>query len=67
MVCAEGTLRRQAGALDEEYMFSIRQHPDGKIIRVLLPVGVPEETWPQKGKKPFESRAWFNRYGASGS
>ena len=37
--------------------------PEGKIVRVLLPIGVPEETWPQKEKMPFESRAWFNRYG----
>jgi nitroreductase len=38
--------------------------PDGKIIRVLLPIGVPAETWPQKERKPFEQRAWFNRYAA---
>jgi len=37
--------------------------PAGKLIRVLLPVGVPAESWPQKEKKPFEQRAWFNRYG----
>ena len=37
--------------------------PEGKIVRVLLPIGVPEENWPQKEKKPFEARAWFNRYG----
>jgi nitroreductase len=37
--------------------------PEGKIIRVLLPIGVATETWSQKEKKPFEQRAWFNRYG----
>jgi nitroreductase len=37
--------------------------PDGKIIRIILPIGVPAETWPQKEKKPFEARAWFNRFG----
>ena len=36
--------------------------PEGKTIRVLLPIGVPEETWPQKEKRPFEERAWFNHY-----
>jgi nitroreductase len=36
---------------------------ESKIIRVLLPVGVPAETWQQKEKQPFEQRAWFNRYG----
>ena len=37
--------------------------PSGKIIRVLLPIGVPAEAWPPKEKKPFEARAWFNRFG----
>jgi hypothetical protein len=36
--------------------------PEGKTIRVLLPIGVPEESWPQKEKKPFDQRAWFNQY-----
>lgn len=36
--------------------------PGEKIIRVLLPIGVPVETWPPKEKRPFEARAWFNRY-----
>ncbi|MCX7806111.1 MAG: nitroreductase family protein [Planctomycetota bacterium] len=37
--------------------------PSGKRVRVLLPVGVPEETQPAREKKPFAERAWFNRYG----
>ena len=37
--------------------------PEGKIVRVLLPIGVPAEAWPPKAKQPFEARAWFNRYG----
>jgi nitroreductase len=37
--------------------------PEGKLVFVLLPIGVPVETWPQKEKKPFEDRAWFERYG----
>jgi nitroreductase len=37
--------------------------PESKIIRILLPIGVPAEVWPQKEKKPFEARAWFNRFG----
>lgn len=39
--------------------------PSTKRIRVLLPIGVPVEEWPQKDKLPFERRAWFNRYGAT--
>ncbi len=34
--------------------------PDTKMIRILLPVGIPEETWPQKEKLPFAERASFN-------
>jgi len=37
--------------------------PEGKMIRILLPVGVPSETWLPKEKLPFEQRAWFNKYG----
>ncbi|HNQ24587.1 MAG TPA: nitroreductase family protein [Phycisphaerae bacterium] len=37
--------------------------PPAKAVRILLPVGAPAETWPQKDKKPFEARTFFNRYG----
>ncbi|MGC8863198.1 MAG: nitroreductase family protein [Armatimonadota bacterium] len=37
--------------------------PEGKRVQVLLPVGVPVEQGVQREKKPFEERAWFNRYG----
>ncbi len=39
--------------------------PDGKIIRVMLPIGIPVENRQQMEKFPFQQRAWFNRYGAS--
>jgi nitroreductase len=40
--------------------------PEGKIVRILLPVGVPERTeWPTPPKKAFEERVGFNRYGAA--
>lgn len=38
--------------------------PPDKRVQVILPVGVPTENWSQREKKPFEERAWFNRYGA---
>lgn len=38
--------------------------PAGKVIRIILPVGVPAESWPQKERMPFEQRAFLNRYGA---
>ena len=37
--------------------------PQDKIVRVLLPIGVPQDKGPRPDKKPFEQRAWFNRYG----
>jgi nitroreductase len=38
--------------------------PEGRSVRILLPLGVPVEPGTQKDKLPFEQRAWFNRYGA---
>jgi len=37
--------------------------PAGKTVRVLLPIGVPTENRSQMEKKPFEARAWFDRFG----
>lgn len=36
--------------------------PQGKVVRILLPIGIPVESWEQKKKKSFEERAWFNHY-----
>ena len=37
--------------------------PDEKIVRILLPIGVPAKEHHQPPKMPFEERAWFNQYG----
>jgi nitroreductase len=37
--------------------------PEGKIVRIALPLGTPVEVCQQKDKLPFAERAWFNRYG----
>ena len=39
--------------------------PEEKVVRVILPIGIPTEVHHQKTKKPFEERAWVNRYGAN--
>ncbi|MBF0494092.1 MAG: nitroreductase family protein, partial [Candidatus Omnitrophica bacterium] len=39
--------------------------PGNKVIKIMLPIGVPDEKMPQKERKPFEERAWFNSYGAA--
>jgi nitroreductase len=38
--------------------------PDDKIIRVLLPIGVPAEEVSGPEKIPFNKRAWFNHFGS---
>ena len=38
--------------------------PAERVVRVLLPLGVPARREEQHPKKPFDERAWFNRYGA---
>jgi nitroreductase len=37
--------------------------PRGMIVRVILPIGIPTEECTGPEKKPFEARAWFNKYG----
>jgi nitroreductase len=37
--------------------------PSDKIVRILLPIGVPAEPGTQHDKQPFHRRAWFNRWG----
>jgi len=39
--------------------------PDGKTVRIVLPIGVAAEPGVQREKLPLEQRAWFNRYGGS--
>jgi nitroreductase len=59
-VWIDGWLRVEGRA---EKIGRILNLPEGKIVRVILPVGVPAEQWPAKEKKPFDERAWFNKYG----
>jgi len=32
-------------------------------VRIVLPLGIPTEAGRQNERKPFDARAWFNRYG----
>ncbi len=61
-VWIDGWLRVNGNA---EYIGNLLGVPEHKIVRVILPVGVPAEQHHQREKKPFSERAWFNRYGAS--
>jgi len=37
--------------------------PEGKIIRVVLPIGVPDEEYKRPKKMALNERGWFNKYG----
>ena len=58
-VWIDGWLRMEERA---ERIGALLGLPEGKVIRVILPIGVPAEAHKQMTKKPFEERAWFNRY-----
>jgi len=59
-VWVDGWLRCESRAETIGRMLGV---PDTKIIRVLLPVGVPSEECQPPKKMAFGERVWFNRYG----
>jgi nitroreductase len=59
-VWIDGALRKEGRA---EAIGKAIGIPDDRVVRILLPVGVPAEEGPRKEKKPFEERAWFNTHG----
>lgn len=59
-VWVDGWLRINDHAQTIAKMLSV---PDDKVIRVILPIGVAAEKKSQPEKKPFDQRAWFNKYG----
>ena len=58
-VWVDGWLRGEGRA---EKIGSLLGIPDSKIVRILLPVGIPVKPGPRPKKKPFEERAKFNRW-----
>lgn len=63
-VWIDGWLRREGRA---DTVGSLLGLPEDKVVRIILPIGKPDEVHSQAEKKPFEERAWFNRYGATES
>ncbi len=59
-VWVDGWLR-VGGRADE--LGAILDVPDGKVTRIVLPIGVAADVVQGSPKKPFEERAWFNGYG----
>ena len=58
-VWTDGYLRRENRA---EQIAKLLGVPEGRAVRVLLPLGRPREEAQQTEKKPFEERAWFNQH-----
>lgn len=60
-VWIDGWLRSEGHA---EAVAELVGAPGDVEVRVILPIGVPAEPGQQREKRPFEERAWRNRYGA---
>ena len=58
-VWVDGWLRREGRA---EILGKLLGVPDTKIVRVILPIGVPEKDVIGPEKLGFKQRAWFNKY-----
>ena len=58
-VWIDGWLRTDAHAETIAKMLGV---PDDKVVRIILPIGVPK--YPPRGpeKQPFDQRVWFNSY-----
>jgi nitroreductase len=61
-VWLDGWLRTEGRA---QAIASLLGAPEGREVRVLLPLGVPVESREQNARKPFGERAWYNRYGGA--
>ena len=59
-VWIDGWLRAENRA---ELIGNMLDIPKDKVLRIVLPVGVPTEEAPRREKMPFSERAWFNAYG----
>ena len=59
-VWIDGWLRREDR---NEKIGQLLGAPDSKIVRILLPIGVPAKEVRGPEKMPFAERAFFNKYG----
>ena len=59
-VWIDGWLRVQGRAEEIGKLLGV---PEGKVVRVVLPIGIADADYERPSKKPFEQRAWFNKYG----
>ena len=57
----DGALQREGRA---EKVAALLGVPPSRNVRIVLPVGVPDEPETRRAKKPFAERAWSNAYKA---
>jgi nitroreductase len=62
-VWLDGALRMENRALRIGELIGV---PPDKIVRIILPIGVPLIPGTQREKLPFNQRAWFNQWGGGG-
>ena len=60
-VWIDGWIRREGR---NETISKLLNVPADKIVRIMLPIGVPADTQGSPAKKDFSERAWFNTFGA---
>lgn len=59
-VWIDGWLRREGRA---EKIGRLLGVPDSKVVKIILPVGIPLTHGPRPNKKSFTERAWYNCWG----
>ena len=57
----DGALQREGRA---EKVAALLGVPRSRIVRIVMPVGIPDEPETRRAKKPFADRAWSNAYRA---
>jgi len=57
----DGALQREGRAEKAAALLGV---PRSRIVRIVLPVGVPDEPGTRQAKKPFSERVWSNAYKA---
>jgi len=57
----DGALQREGRA---EQVAALLGVPPGRIVRIVIPVGIPDEAETRRAKRPFAERAWSNAYKA---
>ncbi len=61
-VWLDGALRLEGRA---EKIGALLGVPSGRTVRILMPLGLPDEPGVPRDRLPFDQRAYFNRWGSA--